>query len=314
MSASNFRLPVLLGLGAVAQVQPRQLSYDILLCRNSSHKSELVWLRQSLAPILFNPRSWVRICEGGFDSVHFVNESLPSKLVVLALLYPKPINDNGLRPIPAIHSASPRVNLNAVGAAIEAAIATPIKPSLFNAFDALDEGDVTIHLKNGTLKAHSFALRYGVPESYFSVLMSQPMEEQREKTINLNDIDCTLFKEILRYVYTGHVNITGDCFELIELYRAADRFQLTELARWTQIALQTALTPPRDGQETCRILKQIIAYPELETCQIQCLRTIIAAGNTLGNTAEWEDLVNTQGFAEVMRDTMMKSCGSGTCT
>ncbi|KAJ3035761.1 hypothetical protein HDV00_003432 [Rhizophlyctis rosea] len=300
MSPVDYRLPLKV---YIKSKNPTNLSGFLLFYKDHSCKSELA------GPYRFGPRTRAAKTKNEvpkmLDSVLFAGQCLPSSLVVRLVIYPKPLTYEVVCVLPMLHQSSPWLHLHDS----DAPTAMPIRPSLFSAFDALDDGDITINLKDGTMKAHSLVLRHSAPGSYFAALLSLPMQEQQLGVITLEDVDCALFKEILRFIYTGHAYVMGPA-ERCAFSLAADRFQLTELARWARFVLQGgAFAPTGSPEEKCQIMKEYLNYPELEICQIQCLKAVLADESTLNDTPAWRELISTPGFAELMRDTLRKRRG-----
>jgi len=53
--------------------------------------------------------------------------------------------------------------------------------------------------------------------------------ETRSKTIKIEDMTASTVEQILKYLYTGHVNLPEDINDQVELLEAADRYQLDAL-------------------------------------------------------------------------------------
>ncbi|KAJ3044638.1 hypothetical protein HDV00_001564 [Rhizophlyctis rosea] len=218
------------------------------------------------------------------DAVHFSNEDPPTKLLIGVMMYPAPIDTGGLVQIPVIRSST---WLHLEGELASAHAVRDNVPYRFNTWSDDEKGDIVVQLSDGVVKAHSLPRRYNY-DSYFSAILSQPMQEQQSSTIKLNDINCALFKQILRFIYTGQTVIKDD--EIFEFYNCTSNPLPTN-----QVAFE--LTP----QAACQHLKDFLQYPDLNICQLMCLRIINAAGVEVEDTAEWKELVDTPGFAELQR-------------
>ncbi|KAJ3042871.1 hypothetical protein HDV00_006432 [Rhizophlyctis rosea] len=284
--------------------QPRVLSFNFFAKRCLD--SELIGVDLAARPLSFDQKRSFWSDEAIIDSVYFIGQDLPSSLIIGVVMYPSPVDDNNLLQIPLIHSST-SLHLSSNLALSTCAAMTPSFRSCA-AFDAREDGDVTIILKDGILRAHSLAFRHGATGSYFAAILSQPMQEQQTRTIYLLDLECALFKEILRFIYTGRAFIDFSRpmarFALIDFYKAADRFQLTECASAARNALECSLRDPFAPRVACEVLKSIFAYPDLERCQVLCLRTLIHAGKEVEDSQEWTELEDTPGFAGCMRRVM----------
>lgn len=100
---------------------------------------------------------------------------------------------------------------------------------LFNDFASLFESgkyaDITIHVKKQTFLAHKCIL--ATRSSVFASMFEHDMEEARTSTVEVSDIDADVFKEFLRYIYTGHVEHIDRV--AICLISAADKYGVLTL-------------------------------------------------------------------------------------
>ena len=93
-----------------------------------------------------------------------------------------------------------------------------------SAFD--DEfSDVTIVVENEPIRAHRIILARRC--EFFYKMFTSGMRESTETTIPLSGVSKTVFMLLLHYIYTSEIKI--DFTNAVELYQAADRFQLHKL-------------------------------------------------------------------------------------
>ncbi|XP_076469228.1 kelch-like protein 24 [Babylonia areolata] len=85
--------------------------------------------------------------------------------------------------------------------------------------------DLTITIDNQQFPCHKVVLAAGSP--YFRTMFASGMEESRQKVIEMKQIDSTVFTQVLRFIYTGRVDIAGTTVQ--ELFTQAQMFQIGPL-------------------------------------------------------------------------------------
>ncbi|KAJ3042276.1 hypothetical protein HDV00_007643 [Rhizophlyctis rosea] len=145
----------------------------------------------------------------------FERDGPPCSLTFELVIYPT--TEELSYPLPPVHVSSPSLHLTDTywnskdipPTTLPSPTTTEHNSKTTDApsFDTLDTGDVIIKLKDGIMKAHRDILVTRAPESYFSAVLSLPMQEQATRFISLADVDCAMFKEILRFIYTGHLYV-----------------------------------------------------------------------------------------------------------
>lgn len=63
--------------------------------------------------------------------------------------------------------------------------------------------------------------------SYFRTMFASGMEESRKNVIEIKQIDAAAFGQVLRFIYTGCVDMSGATVQ--ELFTQAQLFQISQL-------------------------------------------------------------------------------------
>ncbi|KAL3853024.1 hypothetical protein ACJMK2_016615 [Sinanodonta woodiana] len=85
--------------------------------------------------------------------------------------------------------------------------------------------DITIDVEGRQFACHKVILAAGSP--YFRSMFSSGMEECRKEVIELKHLDSEVFEQVLRFIYTGHVNINQRLVE--DVFTQAHILQISTL-------------------------------------------------------------------------------------
>lgn len=89
-----------------------------------------------------------------------------------------------------------------------------------------EDSDVVIRVGDQQYPAHKVIIR--ALSSVFQAMLSHDMTETNEGIIDIPDCDPYIFRDFLRYLYTGKLdNITNE--NAFELYHIADKYDVKEL-------------------------------------------------------------------------------------
>jgi speckle-type POZ protein len=99
---------------------------------------------------------------------------------------------------------------------------------LSNLLDTQSMADVTFFVQNEKIGAHSAIVVSGSPV-ICAMLENDKFEEGRTKTVKVKDIKPAVFKEMLRYLYTGRAPKLDEDDMTEPLFMAADRYQIEAL-------------------------------------------------------------------------------------
>ena len=98
--------------------------------------------------------------------------------------------------------------------------------------------DITLKVDKQNFRAHKIILSARSP--VFAAMFQHEMLEKVQNKVTIDDIDCKVFQELLRYIYTGKVpNFKDTVFELLP---AADMYQLDKLKIMCEVYLYNNLT------------------------------------------------------------------------
>jgi speckle-type POZ protein len=100
--------------------------------------------------------------------------------------------------------------------------------NLSKLLDTQSMADVTFILNNEKIGAHS-AIVVSASPVICAMLENGYFEEGRTKTVKIDDIDPLVFKEMLRYLYTGRAPKLDEDAMTEPLFLAADKYQIEAL-------------------------------------------------------------------------------------
>ena len=110
-----------------------------------------------------------------------------------------------------------------------------------NMLDLLDDpedADVTLHVRGQEIKAHKAILT--ARSDHFRSVFKSGMKESISKEIELDD-DPTIFKELLRFLYSGLLPENLDQIAM-DLLPIADKYAVEELKRSCDLAIRRNLS------------------------------------------------------------------------
>ena len=99
---------------------------------------------------------------------------------------------------------------------------------LSNLLDTQTLSDVTFVVKNEKIGAHS-AIVVSASPVLSAMLEEDKIKEGRTKIVKIDDIDPAIFKEVLRYLYTGRAPKLDEDEMTEPLFLAADKYQIKGL-------------------------------------------------------------------------------------
>jgi speckle-type POZ protein len=114
-------------------------------------------------------------------------------------------------------------------------------------FDSMTLSDVNFKVRGREFPAHKLIL--SARSEVFAAMFQHPMEENLTNQIKIDDIDPNVFQELLRFIYTGRVQV--DKLEMLAagLFIAADKYLLGQLKLTCENHLLRYMSP-----ENCVVL------------------------------------------------------------
>ncbi len=94
-------------------------------------------------------------------------------------------------------------------------------------FNNMQFSDVNFNIGGRDFPAHKSIL--ATRSEVFAAMFQHPMKEQSTNQIKIEDIEPEVFKELLRFIYTGRLSITSMETMATRLFIAADKYLLEEL-------------------------------------------------------------------------------------
>jgi speckle-type POZ protein len=105
---------------------------------------------------------------------------------------------------------------------------SPVLTRLSKLLDTPSLSDVTFVVKNEKISAHSAIVVSGSPV-ICAMLEKCNFKEGQTKTVKIDDFDPPVFKEMLRYLYTGKAPKLSEDDMTEPLFLAANKYQIEEL-------------------------------------------------------------------------------------
>ena len=99
---------------------------------------------------------------------------------------------------------------------------------LSNLLDTQSMADVTFVVKKEKIGAHS-AIVVSASPVICAMLKEDEFKEGHAKTVKIDDMDPSVFKEMLRYLYTGRTPKMDEAAMTEPLFLAADKYQIERL-------------------------------------------------------------------------------------
>jgi hypothetical protein len=155
---------------------------------------------------------------------------------------------------------------------------------LSSLFDDQTFADVTFKVKSETLKAHSNILASG--SAVLSTMFQQDFIEGRSKTVEINDTEPQVFKQLLQYLYTGRADLFDDEDMAHDLLMAADKYGVESLKEECANVLQLNL----QVENATRTLITANLHSSLQLYEAT-LSFIAKNGKSMCSRPEWFDLM-----------------------
>lgn len=122
-----------------------------------------------------------------------------------------------------------------------------ISKDLSTLFDGSPNHDVEFICGDEAIKAHKNVLC--CRSEVFATMLRTEMAEGKTGQIKIQDIECTVFKQFLKYLYTGVLpELTVDT--ALQIYEAADKYAVSALKKQCASFLLEHLSP----ENACEIL------------------------------------------------------------
>ncbi|XP_054718676.1 TD and POZ domain-containing protein 1-like [Uloborus diversus] len=114
------------------------------------------------------------------------------------------------------------------------------------AIEPCRHSDVTLKVGKNEFQAHKIIL--ASRSKVFDAMFESDMKENRQNAVDIIQMKPSIAKEMLLYIYTGKVErLSMD--RALDLYVAADRYDLQELKEWCQRFVQKHVSP----KDVCQV-------------------------------------------------------------
>jgi len=143
--------------------------------------------------------------------------------------------------------------------------------------------DVQLIIEGKSIYAHKIIL--SARSNYFKAMFNSGMCESESSKITITDFKYSTIESLIKFLYSVKTEINDDLNELIELYRAADKYQLESLMSYIHQSICSRIT----CQNACSILSEIYCFPRLEK---SCLEFIAQHLSTIYSTPDFRNLLS----------------------
>jgi len=143
--------------------------------------------------------------------------------------------------------------------------------------------DVQLIIEGKSIYAHKIIL--SARSNYFKAMFNSGMCESESSKITITDFKYSTIESLIKFLYYVKTEINDDLSELIELYRAADKYQLESLMNYIHQSICSRIT----CQNACSILSEIYCFPRLEK---SCLEFIAQHLSTIYSTPDFRNLLS----------------------
>jgi speckle-type POZ protein len=153
--------------------------------------------------------------------------------------------------------------------------------------DTQSMSDVTFVVKNEKISAHSAIVVSGSPV-ICAMLEEDNFKEGRTKTVQVEDIEPFVFKEMLRYLYTGKAPKLDEDDMTESLFLAADKYQIEALKNCCEQSLIAKL-----NLETVihyLVVSHLYTAPQLLEAS---LKFLVSRKTEVWIRPEWKELMKT---------------------
>ena len=153
--------------------------------------------------------------------------------------------------------------------------------------DSQSLSDVTFVVKNEKIGAHSAIVVSGSPVIY-TMLEKDKFKEGQTKTVKIDDIDPSVFKEMLRYLYTGKAPKLDEDAMTEPLFLAADKYQIEALKDLCEHSLIAKL----NVQTVVHYLVVAHLYTAPQLLEAS-LKFLVSRKMEVWPRSEWKELMKT---------------------
>jgi speckle-type POZ protein len=153
--------------------------------------------------------------------------------------------------------------------------------------DTQSMADVTFVVKNEKISAHSPIVVSGSPV-ICAMLEEDKFKEGRTKTVKEDEIDPVVFKEMLRYLYTGRAPKLDEDDMTEPLFLAADKYQIEALKDLCEQSLISKLK--LETVVHYLVVAHLYTAPQLLEAS---LKFLVSRKTEVWTRPEWKELMKT---------------------
>ena len=157
-----------------------------------------------------------------------------------------------------------------------------------------DMSDVTFIVKGEELNAHKNIVSIS---PVLAAMFQGHFKEGRSNCVNIDDIDCNVFEQLLHYIYTGTAPLCDEQTMTEPLFLAADKYQMEGLKDVCVNILIDKLS--LENVVHFLVVGHLYSAPTIEEASFQCL---VKHRGKVWSRPEWTDLMTSY------QDLFVKAC------
>ncbi|KAJ3277575.1 BTB/POZ domain-containing protein 9 [Borealophlyctis nickersoniae] len=178
-------------------------------------------------------------------------------------------------------------------------------PSYDGLFGDATTADFTFVVDGEEFPAHTAILKQDTSGPYFASTIAGPFRESTDRRSEIGDIRKDVFKGILEYIYKGRMSFSFQSYsDLVDIYRAADRFQVNSLAEYVKNELYLCIQHKNlNPTENIELIQAMRDLPALHEAMALCARRLVERNWDGAKQCEkWDEIAEDTAFLHVLLD------------
>ena len=170
-------------------------------------------------------------------------------------------------------------------------------------FDNEKLSDVTILIENGKNKFYAHKYVLAKKSEVFAAMFAHDMLENKNNTVNIEDVPFKAMRSMLRYIYVGKAYISDS--SNLDLIKAADKYQVLDLKTMCENDILTQLTI-----ENSIDLLTVADQSNALTLKTEIIDFIVKNAQILIGKPEFESMKNLHPeiWCELFRKMALRNC------
>ncbi|KAJ3277819.1 hypothetical protein HK104_002946, partial [Borealophlyctis nickersoniae] len=149
--------------------------------------------------------------------------------------------------------------------------------------------DAAFVVEGQEIPVHVGVLRSQAAAPYFESLFTHPMREQLERKVDIKGVSHDVLKGLLEYIYTGRTTVEH-LWDLPDLYRAADQYQVTSILPCIKAEIICARGSDFSANAPVRLMKRLQSIPALAEVRRLWFHQFLREWNRTKDSQSWQKL------------------------